>query len=913
MYSLISFATQWGTKYGGINSFNTDFLTSFGVAYYLGAQVFCIVASASDNEIREAHNAHVTLVPLQFPPQEKTFSQKHAIAGIDELKKRFISIDPEQTVWLGHDRITGAAAIESARIAGGRSALIHHMSYAHYESYAENAETALRKEKEQVELFHKADIALAIGPLLRNALYDRIGRSENIHMLIPGLAEIVAKPAPRTFTAFLSGRLSEDAARIKQGHLGIAGFAKAYRNALEDNMPDGLCQRPRLVLRGVDFESAHSSPLQHATNPEIVLQQFARQYARAVINLQALPYTQNRLELYGQLSAASVALMPSWHEGFGLTAWEAIAAGVPLIISKDSGVFRLLEEELYGAGTGSVYPIVVDGSHEFPFFSDDDLHQVASALKEIANKTDRARKQASNLRSLLDKYTWPACAEKTAKIFGWILQKGSIPVSMLEQEKITPVNPVEPTAQSIDKPKVIDIPKKSWKPGGVIADSQLLLAEKALVPFDSARQPDLDLLNVWLDDNTNLAAKLITGAGGLGKTRLAIELCQQRLGLNWYVGFLDKELEAKDMLSAWSMLRNLNLPLLIVIDYAETLQIPMLSLIKAMLQNQSTQPVRLLLLARDSGEWWKNLPGKNKECESFLMNEATSKPHCLPELYLGIQERQQAYKAALKAFSETLQVPAPKVIPELSGEHFSIPLYLQMAALLALHGERPTTAPGLTKALLYHERRYWRRALINSALPEPEQYAEQLLALTTLAGNFLTTREAQIYWNRASKHTINAADFNHLFHTLKPLYPGNQGLQAVRPDLLGETLVAEALRRYESTDLLGSVLSNNASKTIRHHALNVIARVSEQFSDLNESLVEALTQHYAHCCFEIFTIATGTSNNLPILAEEAFVRLPTDVKSQVSGILKSHLADESVQLDKLFSLISEVLLTKAQK
>lgn len=66
MHTLISFATQWGSKYGGINCFNTDFLSAFGVAYHLGAQIVCIVASATPEEIEEARNAHVSLVPLLY-------------------------------------------------------------------------------------------------------------------------------------------------------------------------------------------------------------------------------------------------------------------------------------------------------------------------------------------------------------------------------------------------------------------------------------------------------------------------------------------------------------------------------------------------------------------------------------------------------------------------------------------------------------------------------------------------------------------------------------------------------------------------------------------------------------------------------------------------------------------------------
>ncbi len=74
VHSLIAFATQWGSKHGGINSFNTDFLTAFEVAYHLQAQVICIVASATPEEVEDAREAHVTRVSLPYPPKEKLFS-----------------------------------------------------------------------------------------------------------------------------------------------------------------------------------------------------------------------------------------------------------------------------------------------------------------------------------------------------------------------------------------------------------------------------------------------------------------------------------------------------------------------------------------------------------------------------------------------------------------------------------------------------------------------------------------------------------------------------------------------------------------------------------------------------------------------------------------------------------------------
>ncbi|MDD5057630.1 MAG: tetratricopeptide repeat protein [Sideroxydans sp.] len=908
MHSLITFATQWGSKHGGINSFNTDFLKAFGIAFHNNAQVICIVADATSDEIEEAKNSYVNLVKLPYPPKEKIFSKDQAQPAIDQMKQLGISFEPEHTIWLGHDRITGAAAIEAARIAGGRSALIHHMSYSHYESFAENSQTADQKYQEQLKLFKQADEALAVGPLLRDAAQDMVKASQTVHMLVPGLTEeIEVRTSPNTFVAFLSGRLSKDAARIKQGHLGIAAFAQAHKKACQNKMPDGLCNQPKLMLRGVDFEAEVSANPE--AKPEAELKEFAEKYAERAINLQALPYTHNREELYDNISRASVVLMPSWHEGFGLTAWEAIAAGVPLIVSQQSGVYRLLDDKFPGTGTGCVYPVDVRGSNIDPFFRAEDLESVAEMLKVIAHQPEKARQKAASLRSLLlNEYTWASCAEQAAKAFAWDMQKGSITSTV--QQPITPISDNAVTSHtSNDLP--VSMPQRRWKAGNGIADSQLLRAEEALVPFDPARQPELDKLNTWLDDvQYPQAVRLITGAGGLGKTRLALHLCQQRISSGWYAGFLESDLSGNELASGWKALKALNQPLLIVIDYAETRQDSLLALLRAMLQSPADQPVRLLLLARNGGEWWDNLPGKDKTCESLLGGYATSGPYHLPPLHSEIQDRRIAYQLALNTFAKALNVPAPDVIPELVGEHFGRPLYLQMAALLALHGERPTTAQGLTRALLNHERRYWRGLFVGHDLPEAEHNAEQLLALTTLAGGFPTPRAALPYWELTNGKAILTAQFNHLFNALIPLYPGKQGLQAVRPDLLGEALVAQALLRPTAIDLLKAVLGKDASQPIKSNALTALARLSDHYPELNETLIEALVRNFTHCWQEFLIVATETPSNLPVLAEASWVRLPSNTKDQLAGLLETQVTENSVQLAQFNCLVTHCLMEK---
>ncbi|HEU4794427.1 MAG TPA: hypothetical protein VFT02_02285, partial [Pyrinomonadaceae bacterium] len=173
MYTLIAFATQWGSRHGGINSFNADFLSKFGAAYHHGTQILCIVTDHSPEAAEEAANSHVGLIALPYIPTERSFDSSIGELSVDLLKKAGIAFERDKTIWLGHDLITGAAAIGAAKVAGGRSAVIHHMSYDDYESYAEDSESAQKKTAKQTVILRTADLVLAIGPLLRDAASDR--------------------------------------------------------------------------------------------------------------------------------------------------------------------------------------------------------------------------------------------------------------------------------------------------------------------------------------------------------------------------------------------------------------------------------------------------------------------------------------------------------------------------------------------------------------------------------------------------------------------------------------------------------------------------------------------------------------------------------------------------------------------
>lgn len=907
MKQLIAFSTAWGSKHGGINSFNYDFIMAFSAAYNMQVEVICFVSKAEDEQIEDASNAHVKLISLETESNE--LKDSHAEIAISILKSKNILLNTNELIWLGHDKFTGEAAISAAERTNSKSALIHHMSYAHYESISESSVVALEKAEMQARIFLKATYCLAIGPTLRDALWDRLGGTREIGMLIPGMAEIDPVEAPKTFTAFLSGRLKSDTAKIKQGLLGVAAFAEALKDAGVDGMPKALILEPKLILYGLPPEENRSDNKKILTSEiELDLKKFSEKYSNSLINLQALPFTENRSQLFDQLRKSSMAMMPSWHEGFGMVGWEAIAAGVPLIVSKKSGLFRLIEEVEPGAENGYLFPVEIKGANDEPYFSDDDIKEVKKLIKVIANNPELARRKAKSLRALLSKYNWASCAGNAAKYFEWDLQKGSIGDGLLAVE-----DSIETLVNMAVNPQPLLMPIKRWQPNQGMADSQLLRAEEELVPFHSARAPELAQLLAWMSDlQYPQAIRLITGQGGVGKTRLGLELCQLSVKGGWAAGFLDPSLGKKDMVESWEKILVEKKPALIIIDYAETRQAILLELIKAVLSKKSTFSVRILLIARDGGEWWNSLPSIDSQCEALLSGYATTGPFPLPPLHSSYESKLAAYKQSMAIYSSILGVAASNIIPDLESDYFEHPLYLQMAALIALHGERPTTADGLIKALLNHERRYWLGLLSNIFGENSGAYAQSLLALTTLAGGFVTARDANQRWQQYYQDNLNGQSFNILFNLLIPLYPGKQGLESVKPDLLGEGLVSDAIIRPGGNMLLSSVLSSSASSEIKLNSLTVLSRITNKSSLLKEAIVEAIAQNFLNCYSEIIVVSKETVGKIPEYANLAFHTLSPQKKSQLAGLIKPYISDNSVSLSELYLSVAEYFVQKSE-
>lgn len=397
-------ATAWGSKFGGINSFSTDFCVA--LARVLSQhKVVCLCFSGTHSECDDAKAKGVTLLPINSDCS--SISKQDLAKKILDLVGQLDAISIEW--WVGHDAITGEIALACANEhEKSKSAVLMHMSYEDY-SYVKHApdKGAIVAERIafQQRIIRSADFAFAVGPLLFQRLKE-LRDSKSYTMLVPGLSEVgpVSPPSERIH-GITFGRFESEEFLTKQAPLAVAAFARATWVWHES--------------RNQQLMDSHLQVI--GAPPDVIstLRTLGEKEAHRLMNLKAIDFIDDRTQLRNLLHDSNLCLMLSWHEGFGLSAWEAIGAGVPVIISKNSGVFRLLHS-IGGAATGCISSIDIkargDGQP-----NEEDIEETKRAILEIASDIPKAQANAKSLRKMLRfqyNFTWDQTAQDFAKALG---------------------------------------------------------------------------------------------------------------------------------------------------------------------------------------------------------------------------------------------------------------------------------------------------------------------------------------------------------------------------------------------------------------------------------------------------------------------------------------------------------------
>lgn len=341
---------------------------------------------------------------------------------------------------------------------------------------------------------------------------------------------------------------------------------------------------------------------------------------------------------------------------------------------------------------------------------------------------------------------------------------------------------LESQESNVNSPLVV----QKFQSGTLGLPSALLRAETAAIKF-MGRDEELARLSAWLELDSRFLTRLVIGPGGIGKTRLALELCLQAKKAGWYTTFVDFDAAITDYKI------NGSIPALFVLDYAETRPSDISRLI-ALLSTSSIARTRLLLLARSDGDWWTELQLKSPEMESIL---TSSLPMKLGPLENMASTAHEFYKSALSTFSKYLGTPESK---RARWSHITVdasPLELQTIALLDVLDVSEVVAPNSKQSpyerLLNHERRYLKNAILADGIEGIDTVdLDRILAIMTLFG---AESDAEALENiERVGFTFESITAKKLVRLLKRLYSRHGSyFSSLSPDILAEELVSQVV------------------------------------------------------------------------------------------------------------------------
>lgn len=335
-------------------------------------------------------------------------------------------------------------------------------------------------------------------------------------------------------------------------------------------------------------------------------------------------------------------------------------------------------------------------------------------------------------------------------------------------------------------------------------EAELLWAEYAAVPFDPGRESDLERLIAWCCNEAAKRVRLIVGAGGMGKTRLAMELGKRLRRQGWCAGFLQRD---ADHAPTWALQELLadSRDICIIVDYADTRRPVLEDLLRRFSVDSGGRRLRMLLLARAAGQWWDDLRSRDGDVRAlFERLGGMDLEERISALALTTEERHRVFDTAAQAFAEKLgllrQAPL-SASTDLGRPQFAQVLFLHMKALAALRGDRLETEDELLEWVLRREEGSWRQALDAAHLPPDHFFVPfaQACALLTLAGGAAASEAPSLLRRLPLLADQPRTTLESIIGVLARLYPAEDTstIGGVRPDVLGEQLVDRQLRRDE--------------------------------------------------------------------------------------------------------------------
>ncbi|XP_044183412.1 D-inositol 3-phosphate glycosyltransferase-like [Acropora millepora] len=312
-------ALEWGSTKGELSTINRELAIQLAKFSHIEVTFFLPKCSHEDKKAAESHD--ISILEAARRP------------GFDELE--WLSFPPEYLridVVVGHGIKLGRQAQVIRKSHECKWIQIVHTDSEElgmYKCYENPIATGEEKHRIEVELCHEADLVVAVGPKLTEAYRRYLSWSKkDVFEFTPGVFADFSSVQP---------------VPVKRKHCNVLVFGRGDAEDFE--------------LKGFDIAARSVAALSDTVlvfvgAPNGKHEEIAKHFFNLGIpanRLKVRGYVDSQEYLKRLFCEVDLVLMPSRTEGFGLIGLKALSAGIPVIVSKNSGFGEALGSVRFGS------------------------------------------------------------------------------------------------------------------------------------------------------------------------------------------------------------------------------------------------------------------------------------------------------------------------------------------------------------------------------------------------------------------------------------------------------------------------------------------------------------------------------------------------------------------------------------
>ena len=397
LVNVLFVCDEWNSSKGGLSTFNREFAINLAKVSKNDLAIHCYVCQSSEPDREDARNNGVNIITAKNIP---------GISDRLEWLRLPPSELPHPDVVIGHGRKFGTPAYCIVQNAKCKWVQFVHVFCEDLGKYKQTETDAVeeneKKHKEEIKLCKESNAVVAIGSRLKQK-YSRCLPKTKVHVITPGILDKFVSlsdqklanvsHSPDEFSVFVFGRGSYEDLPLK-GYDIIANV---------------------LGSLGVKFKMTFvGSPQGQHRN---IMDWFLQNTSITRRQLTVRGYC-NQDEVKEMFYAADLVAMPSRTEGFGLIALEAISAGVPVLLTSESGIAKVLEQVDNGTSVIVESEDLEEWSQKIRTLSEMTLTErldTAMKLRESYNKAFPWDTQCENFKEIILRMMSDSCCGERDK------------------------------------------------------------------------------------------------------------------------------------------------------------------------------------------------------------------------------------------------------------------------------------------------------------------------------------------------------------------------------------------------------------------------------------------------------------------------------------------------------------------